>query len=738
MVVFFSPRQPGIVDQKQRGHIPRKVITVARSRTTLSEKFPNIAAQWDDSKNGDITPEDVAPGSHKKLWWVCDKGHSWEAVIKNRTRRKSGCPYCSGRRASSNNSIKTTFPEFFQDMERYGKQDVRPEQLKKRSRTVVHLQCGKGHIWEASPWDYKNISGGMCPYCCHRKLLQGFNDLATLYPDVAQLWDQEGNGMSASDVIARVGKNGAKYHWSCDNGHHWERTIGSAIKHPGCPVCKNQEIVVGYNDISVFAPELFSELDGRHKTVDQLEKIFPYSNGKLTWHCPQGHGTYRSAMSKRMSGQGCPVCAGNITTPGINDIATVSPDLMSQWDFERNDISPSAVSSGTRKIKVWWKCDLDHSYQATPGHRTSGNGCPYCSNKKVLEGFNDLATMFPDVAQQWDYQKNPNGISPKTVVGGSGLRAWWVCGKGHSWDSSVYRRTVEGLGCPRCSHIVSHGEKEVQEYISSIIGCDNVRKSNRTILDGRELDVYIPSRGVAIEYNGLYWHSEATGKDKRYHYDKWLDCKDAGIHLITIWEDEWRDKRNLVEKMLAHKLGVSNEQKVFARKTTVVELDSDVAREFCDTHHIQGASVGSFHYGLQDSAGELVAVSTWRKQGKDLYLNRYCTSTTVVGGMGKLLKAGKDWARNNDCYRIVTFADHQVSDGNLYEKLGFVADKELDADYRYLVSGQRKHKFGYRLERFRNDPALEYQEGLTESQLADLNGLRRIWDCGKTRYVMEV
>ena len=262
--------------------------------------------------------------------------------------------------------------------------------------------------------------------------------------------------------------------------------------------------------------------------------------------------------------------------------------------------------------------------------------------------------------------------------------------------------------------------------------------SDRSIIAPYELDIYIPDRGIAIEYNGLYWHTESAGKDRSYHYNKWRECKDKGIQLVAIWEDEWRDNRGLVEKMIDHKLGVSDDRKVFARKTTVVQVESSVARDFCDTHHIQGSANGSAHIGLKDRAGELVAISVWRKNRNNLYLERYCTSTTVVGGMGKLLKAGKTWARNNDCYKIVTFADHQVSDGNLYEKLGFTKEKELPPDYKYVADGQRKHKFGYRLKRFQNDPELLYREGYTETQLAQLNGLERVWDCGKTRYVMEV
>ena len=215
-------------------------------------------------------------------------------------------------------------------------------------------------------------------------------------------------------------------------------------------------------------------------------------------------------------------------------------------------------------------------------------------------------------------------------------------------------------------------------------------------------------------------------------------CKDKGIQLITIWEDEWRDKRDIVESMISHKLGASHSPRVYARNTTLSPLESSAARSFLDSYHIQGSCSSSAYFGLYDDSDELVAVSAWKKTGDILYLDRYATSCVVVGGMGKVLKAGKGYAQHRNVGKIVTFSDHQVSDGGLYKKLGFTLDKELAPDYRYVAHGEKIHKFNYRLKRFRNDPDLEYREGLTEKELAKLNGLERIWDCGKTRWVMEV
>ena len=142
---------------------------------------------------------------------------------------------------------------------------------------------------------------------------------------------------------------------------------------------------------------------------------------------------------------------------------------------------------------------------------------------------------------------------------------------------------------------------------------------------------------MAIEFNGLYWHTENQGKDKRYHYNKWKQCKDKGIQLITVWEDEWRDKRDIVKSMLAHKLGVSQDKRVYARKTTLAPLSSPQTRSFLDSYHIQGFARSTAYFGLYDSSNTLVAVSSWRKNKNTLYLDRYATSCVVAVGMPPLV-----------------------------------------------------------------------------------------------------
>lgn len=219
--------------------------------------------------------------------------------------------------------------------------------------------------------------------------------------------------------------------------------------------------------------------------------------------------------------------------------------------------------------------------------------------------------------------------------------------------STVIRNNgcLECLGAGKTS---SKGEKELYDYIVSIINGD-VLRGGRSVIAPKELDIYIPEKKIAIEFNGVYWHTlDKVNGDKNYHYDKWKMCADKGIQLITIWEDEWRDKQEIVKSMLAYKLGVNDGEKVYARNTQVVNVTTQVARDFLNDYHIQGFASGSVYYALvdKDDLSKVYAVSVWRKTGNVLYLDRYATSCNVVGGLGKLLKYGELWAKDNDCDSI--------------------------------------------------------------------------------------
>ncbi len=292
-------------------------------------------------------------------------------------------------------------------------------------------------------------------------------------------------------------------------------------------------------------------------------------------------------------------------------------------------------------------------------------------------------------------------------------------------------RYLEKFGIARdkvFSSSISELEKEIGSFISNYF---TIITNKRTIAPPYELDIFIPEKNIAIEFNGLYWHSEQN-KPQSYHYDKWLACRNAGVQLIQIWEDDWEFKRELVERMLLHKFGISKLDKIYARKCNVISLTHSELNDFMAHNHIQGSPHhSSVRLGLiyED---DIVAAISFVKSKEYYTLTRYATSQIVVGGFTKLLKHFENLNLTN---RIVTFADLTISNGGLYENSGFELDKILTPDYSYYVASKRVHKFNYRKDRFKNDPKLQYENNLTERELAKLNKIYRIYDAGKARYI---
>lgn len=413
------------------------------------------------------------------------------------------------------------------------------------------------------------------------------------------------------------------------------------------------------------------------------------------------------------------------------------PHLLSQWDFGKNSVSPHKILPGAR-IDAWWKCPQGHSWTSSLANRTySENNCPYCSGQRVLPGFNDMATTHPHVLAEWDFEKNT--VQPTDITAGSSQYVWWKCPKGHSHRTMVSDKTrtdTRRIKCPHCAHHISVGEKELHEFLRSILSGEAILTNTRAVISPYELDMYIPEKKIAVEYNGVYWHSEKM-KSVHYHSEKYKACCDKDIQLITVWEDDWQNKRPIVEEMLKSKLGVDDRPRVYARNTTVVDVPSGVANDFFERYHIQGAARCTHYYGLSYGGG-IVAVMGIGKMKDVVHIDRYATSCLVVGGMGKLVKKAVVWGRDNGCSCLVAFSDNDVSDGHSYATLGFRKDKELPPDYKYVYGAKRCHKSGFRLKRFRDDPNLEWCEGLTERELAELNNIPRIWDAGKIRWVLTV
>lgn len=693
--------------------------------------IPHLINEWDWGKN-EIDPSKVSRGSIKKRWWICDKGHSFYMSPNSRTNKtkKQNCPYCSGRKViKGKNDLLSKHPEL-KELWDWEKNEYSPEEMSYSTQKEVFLKCSKGHSFSRKPSN-STKSKITCRKCTGYYITSETSVLAKIGDDANHLWSEK-NKIGPKESKSDDKKN--RIWWKCELGHEWQCAALHQLKRykkdDWCPICSNRKLLPGFNDLLTRDPKIANLLVGK----DPKEVLFT-SSKRMQFKClDYDDHIFTASPSEMLSGKKCTYCIGRKLKVGFNDFATIHPDLASKVSPQSIN-QPHEMTSGSNK-KMTFICDKGHKYECSAKNASAGWGCPYCSSVR-LSYENTIENSYPEIASRFSQDSK---YQPHEVSIGSQKKVTLICKNNplHSYDISCHN-ILRWDSCPHCPrNNDSKPEKELYDYVSSITKCKVIHRKTGFLSERKELDIYIPELSIAIEFNGIYWHTEKHGKGRKYHYSKWKECRDKGIQLITIWEDEWRDKKDIVKSMLAHKLGVSQDRRVYARKTKLVSLNSSIARKFLEDHHIQGFSSGSIYIGLENGEGEIIAVSSWRKNKDILYLDRYATSCVVVGGMGKLLKAGKEFAQENECSKIVTFSDHRVSDGSLYKKLGFEEDKEIPPDYRYFSEGKRKHKFGYRLKKFKNDPSLIYQPGLTERELAELNGLERIWDCGKTRWVIEV
>ena len=376
----------------------------------LATTRPDLAAE------ADFDATTVTSGSHRKMPWRCARGHSWTASPDQRSD-DSGCPICSGRRLQIGvNDLATTHPQMA------AQALFDPTTVKAGSHSKLLWRCEHGHEWEAVV--ASRSAGRGCPFCSGNRLLSGFNDLETLFPQVAAeaLFD-------ASQVNAYSKK---KLPWRCSQGHGWEAQVSSRTSGgKGCPYCSSRLLAVGETDLASRFPEVAAEALFDPTTVSA------FSGARRRWRCSLGH-EWTAPVSSRASGHGCPYCSGNQVLPGFNDLATTHPELAEEALFDA-----STVSKGSGK-KLRWRCSLGHEWEAVVSNRAGNDaGCVYCTGRKALPGFNDLASLFPAIAQQALFDATQ-------VTSGSGRRLPWRCSEGHEWKASPNAR-VNGSGCPSCA-----------------------------------------------------------------------------------------------------------------------------------------------------------------------------------------------------------------------------------------------------------------------------------------------
>jgi uncharacterized Zn-finger protein len=395
----------------------------------LASTHPDLAKEadgWD--------PSTIIAGSHRKLKWICKNQHTFVASVGSRSgKSKSGCPVCVNQKVLVGfNDIGTTRPDLALEADGWD-----PATVITGSNKKFAWKCKLGHCYTAAISDRmgndkKQRKGTDCPFCSNHKVLVGFNDLKTTHPQIAN----EADGWDPSTVVAG---SSSKRNWRCPQNHTYSTGISlRALRGYQCPVCANKSVLPGFNDLATTDPEVaLSAFDWDPRTVTRG------SSEKKQWTCSEGHIFESPPMARtRKKSRGCPYCSHQKLLVGFNDFATTNPKAAAEadgWD-------PSLFIGGNKSIKNW-KCLLGHSYVLSIYRRNLAQvGCPYCGNRKVLAGFNDLATTHPELSSEAD------GWDPREVIAGSEEKMKWKCPVGHNYSSVLSSRALAGNGCPVCTN----------------------------------------------------------------------------------------------------------------------------------------------------------------------------------------------------------------------------------------------------------------------------------------------
>ncbi len=457
----------------------------------------------------------------------------------------------------------------------------------------------------------------------------------------------------------------------------------------------------------------------------------------ITVTCPT-HGPFKVLAGNHLYRKsGCPHCAR---------IDHIERHTDTRDDFEcklekRNATHPPVKLIGEytkQKDKTTFECAFGHQWTARPADILNGHGCPECAQTmrqnttRSIHGYktytqrniaDDVLSKLKDPTWLTD-QHHTNTKTIEKIAGELGVSVKCVSGY---FDKG---------GVKKLKFATSQPERELVEYIRSLNILD-VEVGNRSVIAPLELDIFIPTHNLAIELNGIKWHSEGSGRSKYYHLYKTKLCTSKGIRLLHFWDTEWIHQRSLVESMIQNALGCTP-IKIGARSCRVQPVPSTDAITFLNANHLQGACRAKINYGLY-YGHELVALMTFGaprfSKHHQFELVRYCSKvgTIVQGGAGKLHAA---FVANYDPSTIVSYSDMRIATGNMYRLLGYAHTHTSAPNYHYFHPSNYTLRSRIAFQKHKLQSTLPYFDpNITEWENMQINGYDRVWDCGNNVYV---
>lgn len=609
-----------------------------------------------------------------------------------------------------------------------------PEVFKVQEK--VSITCPKhGEFRQAA---YSHLHGTGCPKCKVDKIVER-NSLS-----VAE-WQnrvREKFGEKISVRLSRGCTGTTKITAVCREHGGFETTLKKLLhSEHGCAKCAASVVAASGRNTETNTLNRLKEIYGDAYTYEQAD-FSEYRNNqdKITVTCKK-HGAFAKSVKRLLAGQGCPECARETQWERYRRESDEALRQKYAKKFPHMDFSQSSFANPFCITAV---CTV-HGEVTTTKTRLNGgvDACPLCAEGKHRKSLDSWLT---------DFEARHGGkYSYRLVEAGfkAGEKIPIVCNN-HKLPYTFLQAPSDhrdGHGCPRCrlkemgQRQTSGPEKEIAKFLKSLGA--TVEQQVPVTYKGKDylLDIVLPEQKIAVEYNGIFFHSTRFKLSPGFHKDKSEAAETLGLRLIHIFEDDWKHRKNAVEHLLRYTVGCLPTE--MARKLTATDVSDNEAKAFYKLYHIQGTAVApqQVHLGLYKQDRLLGVMSfTRRSSGRRLLdersweLVRFASSVRIQGGAGKLFK---EFLRRYKPEEVISFSWTHLFDGGVYNRLGFSLDKVLPPDYTYVDPNRcrRLHKAGFQRSRLAARFPGVFDPELSERENCELLGYYRIYDCGKKRWI---
>ena len=618
---------------------------------------------------------------------------------------------------------KRTNEEFIKEVKKLVGDEYTPLEEYKNNTTKIDIKHNKcGNIFKMDAKHF--LRGHRCPYCAGKmkKTTEQFKkEVYNLVGDEYTVLGEYKN--NAIKILMKHNKCGYEFEMKPNN------FLSNGNRCPKCYGYTKKDTEYFKNEVKKLYNNDYSVLE-EYKNGGTLIKIRHNKCGHEYSVVPD---TFIDGYSK------CPICY-----PVSNKRLTTIEFKKRVKDLVGDEytVLGKYVTSTTPVLIRHNLCG--HEYKVRPSDfQSKNNRCPKCYGNAIKTNDEFKKEVYDLVGDEYTVLDPYIGNKKKIRFKHN------KCG--HIWSMIPYSFIKEnGNRCPYCSNLMSNEEKEVLEYIKSLDSNLIIEENNRKILNNRkELDIYLPDKNIAIEFDGLYWHSDER-IENNYHLEKTNLCEEKGIHLIHIFEDEWINKKDIVKDKLSSILGYNSET-IYARECYIKEIkENGIKNKFLEENHIQGKDNSCIKLGLYTDnkyyeEEVLVAIMTFCKPRKalghnsnteyDYELSRYSglLGYNIVGGFSKLFKY---FEKNYKWNKTITYADRRWSNSknNVYFKNNFTLEKISKPNYWYIKTKsnnyKRYHRYNFRKNKLKDMFPDSYNNSKSEKEIMKENGYLRIYDCG--------